>query len=71
MQYELIKKYPPNVYSPLEIVLMNRGIAQKDIFHYLHLTKSDNLSPHLLNNLREAASSLLQELSKSNFHIHL
>lgn len=52
MQYELIREYPSgNNYSPLEIVLMNRGIKFEDIPHYMNLTEEDNLPTSLLDNL--------------------
>lgn len=40
MKYELINK-PIFQFSPIEQILVNRGIKPSDLFHYLHLFEGD------------------------------
>ena len=40
MKYELINK-PIIQFSPIEQILVNRGIKPSDLFHYLHLCDED------------------------------
>lgn len=61
MRYKLINPINPN-YTVIQQVLTNRGIALKDIDHYLHVTEKDNLSPLLFSNIKEAASMLIKHI---------
>ena len=70
MQYELINPINPN-YSPLEQVLVNRGIQYEDIPHYLNLGEEDELSPSLLANIDDAVKLLVKHLGKEDRHIHI
>lgn len=65
MKYQLLKPINPN-YSALEQVLTNRGIAYKDIQHYLNTTDGDINSPLAFGEpaLRRAAAALTQTMSK-------
>ncbi len=64
MEYSLINPVNP-MYTNLEQVLVNRGIPYKDIPHYLHVTKEDNLSPLFFNNIKEAAIMLIKHIGMS------
>ena len=65
MQYKLIN--PINTsYSPVEQILTNRGIPRQDIEHYLHPTEDDNLSPLLLDNIKEAAQLLITHIQQEH-----
>ena len=54
MNYELIKPMNPS-YTMVQQILTNRGIKVEDIDHYLNVSEKDNLSPLLLDNIKEAA----------------
>ena len=43
MEYKLISEKKDNL-SVIQQILINRGIALKDIDHYLNTPKNDNLS---------------------------
>lgn len=63
MNYELIK--PINLEcTTTQQILSNRGIALRDIDHYLNVSEQDNLSPLLLKNIKEAAKMLLKHIDK-------
>lgn len=64
MNYQLIN--PVTYSTTIEQVLKNRGID--DINHYLNVTSQDNLSPNLLNNIKEAAATLFMHIVQ-NDHI--
>lgn len=67
MKYQLIK--PVNSqYSALEQVLTNRGLAQKDILHYINTTDDDINSPLELGeeNLKIAATALIKNIKENN-----
>ena len=70
MEYELISPVNEN-YSAIEQVLTNRGIAYKDIEHYLNWVDSDNLDPLLFKNIESAAKLLFNQLSRDDFHAHV
>lgn len=70
MKYELINPVDTNL-SAIEQVLVNRGIQQQDIPHYLHVSKEDNLSPTLFNNIDEAVQILAKHIKDPDAHIHV
>lgn len=65
MKYQLINE-PNENYSTIEQILYNRGIAKKDILHYLNLSDQDINSPLLLgeNNLRNGLTILIDTIKK-------
>lgn len=62
MEYRLIKPINEE-YSALEQVLTNRGIKFDDIPRYLNLTAEEELSPLLLDNIEEAAKTIIKHLT--------
>lgn len=64
MKYELIKPINQN-YNAIQQILTNRGIKLEDIEHYLNVTEEDNLSPLLLDNIKQAAAMLIKHLDKN------
>ncbi len=61
MNYELIKPINDQ-YSVIQQILTNRGIALENIEHYLNVSEEDNLSPLLLDNIKQAAMMLIKHL---------
>lgn len=61
MDYKLIAAPDPKL-SAVEQVLVNRGIAYDEIYHYLNTTEADNLPFSLLDNLDQGAKMLIQHL---------
>lgn len=57
MRFELIKNNLSPFASTIELVLNNRGIKSKDIFHYLNTTDEDINSPLLFGKERLAAAA--------------
>ena len=56
MKYELIQK-PDNKYTAKQQVLINRGIAFKDLAHYMNLTDDDINKPEIFGKeLMDAAA---------------
>ena len=51
--------------SILEQILINRGIEQDNIQHYLNTTDEDILNPLLLNNMRAGAEMLVAQIIKN------
>ena len=70
MKYELINPVDAKL-SAIEQVLVNRGIQQQDIPHYLHVSKEDNLSPTLFKNIDEAVQILAKHIKDPDAHIHV
>ena len=70
MEYTLINPINPNL-SAIEQVLINRGFTQEEIPRYLNLTKQDNLSPLLLNNIDRAVQLIIKHISKEDNSIAL
>lgn len=70
MKYELINPVDVKL-SAIEQVLVNRGIQQQDIPHYLHVSKEDNLSPTLFKNIDEAVQILAKHIKNPDAHIHV
>ena len=64
MKYELINK-PNENFSTIQQILYNRGIAEKDILHYINLSDQDINSPLLLGeeNLKNGLSCILHAIS--------
>ena len=61
MKYKLIAK-PNKNYSPMQQILVNRGIDVKDIEHYLKTSDADILNPDLLDNMIEGVKSLISAI---------
>ena len=63
MKYELINK-PNDNFSAIQQILYNRGIAEKDILHYLNLSDDDINSPLLLGeeNLKQGLFAILHAI---------
>lgn len=67
MKYKLIN--PPNPrYSAKQQVLINRGIAEQDLVHYMNLTNDDINDPFIFgeNEVRKAADLLIRTLETEN-----
>lgn len=61
MKYKLIAK-PNKNYSPMQQILVNRGIDVKDIEHYLKTSDADILNPDLLDNMAEGVKRLVSAI---------
>ena len=61
MKYKIIAK-PNENYSPMQQILVNRGIEVKDIEHYLKTSDADILSPDLLDNMMEGIKRLIKAI---------
>lgn len=61
MKYKLIAK-PNKNYSPMQQILVNRGIDVKDIEHYLKTSDVDILNPDLLDNMAEGVKRLVSAI---------
>lgn len=61
MKYKLIAK-PNKNYSPMQQILVNRGIDVKDIEHYLKTSDADILNPDLLDNMIEGVKRLVSAI---------
>ena len=61
MKYKLIAK-PNKNYSPMQQILVNRGIDVKDIEHYLKTSDADILNPVLLDNMEEGVKRLVSTI---------
>ena len=61
MKYKLITK-PNKNYSPMQQILVNRGIDVKDIEHYLKTSDADILNPDLLDNMIEGVKRLISAI---------
>ena len=61
MNYKLIAK-PNKNYSPMQQILVNRGIDVKDIEHYLKTSDADILNPDLLDNMEEGVKRLVSAI---------
>ncbi len=65
MKYQLINPID-NTKSPIQQILTNRGIALKDIEHFLNTTDNDILNPLGLDNIELAAKTLIQHISNGS-----
>ena len=61
MEYKLISEKNDNL-SVIQQVLINRGIALKDIDHYLNTTENDNLDPSLIERIKDGAVILIKHI---------
>lgn len=61
MKYKIIAK-PNENYSPMQQILVNRGVDVKDIEHYLKTSDADILSPDLLDNIVEGIKRLIKAI---------
>ena len=61
MKYKIIAK-PNENYSPMQQILVNRGVDVKDIEHYLKTSDADILSPDLLDNMMEGIKRLIKAI---------
>ena len=63
MKYQLISK-PNQNFSTIQQILFNRGIAEKDILHYINLSDQDINSPLLLGeeNLKQGLFTILHKI---------
>lgn len=66
MKYKLINK-PDEKLSAKEQILINRGIKEVDLYHYMNTTDNDINSPLELgsNNLKDAASALVLAIKQN------
>jgi len=67
MKYKLINKINPE-YSPIEQILINRGMKIEDIQHYLNSSSKDVNSPLLFGKelMRKAADCLIEQVKLNN-----
>ena len=61
MNYKLISERNEDL-SPVEQVLLNRGIEYEDIDHYCNTSILDVLDPLLISNIREGAQMLVKHI---------
>lgn len=62
MDYKLIAKRDDSL-TLLQQILLNRGIKQENIQHYLLCDENDDLDPMLLDHMKEGASLLAKHIS--------
>lgn len=65
MEYRLRAPEFP-IYTPVEQVLVNRGIPYDQINHYLNTTDDDILDPRLIPHLDEGAKMLIKHISQND-----
>ena len=65
MEYRLRAPEFP-IYTPVEQVLINRGIPYDQINHYLNTTDNDILDPRLIPHLDEGAKMLIKHISQND-----
>lgn len=65
MEYHLRAPEFP-IYTPVEQVLVNRGIPYDQINHYLNTTDNDILDPRLIPHLDEGAKMLIKHISQND-----
>ena len=65
MEYKLISEKNDNL-SVIQQVLINRGIALKDIDHYLNTTENDNLDPTLIERIKDGVMILIKHISNND-----
>ena len=70
MEYQLIESLlspeKKSELSVIEQVLTNRGIALKDVPHYLNTTDEDILDPSLIANIHQGAQMLVKHISNND-----
>ena len=65
MEYKLISEKNDNL-SVIQQVLINRGIALKDIDHYLNTTENDNLDPSLIERIKDGVMILIKHINNND-----
>ena len=65
MEYKLISEKKDNL-SVIQQVLINRGIALKDIDHYLNTTENDNLDPSLIERIKDGVMILIKHINNND-----
>jgi hypothetical protein len=65
MLYHLISPRIPQL-SILQQVLMNRGIAPAEAWHYLNTTDDDLLDPTSIENLESGVKLLISHIAKNH-----
>lgn len=63
MKYKIISN-PNENYSPMQQILVNRGIDVKDIEHYLKTSDADILKPDLLDNIMPGIKRLIKAIKE-------
>lgn len=64
MEYQLLTPSIPvnDDLTPVELVFANRGMTPQEMFHYLHTSEDDIISPTLIDNIQWGAKMLIQHL---------
>ena len=65
MEYKLISEKNDNL-SVIQQILINRGIALKDIDHYLNTTENDNLDPFLIQRIKDGVMILIKHINNND-----
>ena len=65
MEYKLISEKKDNL-SVIQQILINRGIALKDIDHYLNTTENDNLDPSLIKRIKDGVIILIKHINNND-----
>ena len=65
MNYQLLAERQPYL-TPIEQVLVNRGINLQDVRHYLNTSDEDILDPIYLDNMEEGAKMLILHISQGD-----
>lgn len=65
MEYKLISEKEDNL-SVIQQILINRGIALKDIDHYLNTTENDNLDPTLIKRIKDGVMILIKHINNND-----
>lgn len=65
MEYKLISEKKDNL-SVIQQILINRGIALKDIDHYLNTTENDNLDPSIIERIKDGAIMLIKHINNND-----
>lgn len=63
MKYKLISEVNEN-YSPMQQILINRGVEARDIEHYLKTTDNDIIDPTLLDNITDGIKMLIKAIKE-------
>ena len=61
MRYELIAPRRFGT-SAIEQVLLNRGIAEQDVWHYLNTSDNDIINPATIDNIHRGAQMLIKHI---------
>ena len=66
MNIKLINEENTQGLSPIETVLVNRGIKREDIPHFLNTTDNDIINPLHLKNMEKGVKMLVQHLMNND-----